>query len=462
MDQLNMNQILNREETAREMRQFLLDFEKNKKQLQIKRGIYVYGEPGTGKTTFVVQLLKEMGYDVIKYDAGDIRNTQVIENIAKQNMSNQNILSIFRKQVQHIAIVMDEIDGMNSGDKGGIKSLIKLIRPKKTNKQMLDKISMIPIICISNYRINKKIKDLMKVCNNIELKPITPVHIDNIIRLLMPTTVNAEFRTQLVAFVQCDLRRLQQLYGYYKNNTELFVPETIQHILQIKTHDNSTKKITASLLKDPYLFEQHNVLINEPDRTSIGLLWHENIIDVIEHMDKKESIPFYLSQLNNICFSDYIDRVTFQKQIWHFNEMSSLIKTFHNNKKYHDARIGNPSFALKKPITDIRFTKVLTKYSTEFNNYNFIQKMCQTLGMDKKDLIDFFIIHANDMDTLFEKHQSFFEKNKIKKKDIIRIYRYIDKYTKENASGMTDKKIEDYEDDEDDGEDVSDNDDMDE
>ena len=26
---------------------------------------------------------------------------------------------------------MDEIDGMNSGDKGGINSLIKLIRPKK-------------------------------------------------------------------------------------------------------------------------------------------------------------------------------------------------------------------------------------------------------------------------------------------------------------------------------------------
>ena len=31
---------------------------------------------------------------------------------------------------------MDEIDGMNNGDKGGINSLIKLIRPKKTKKQL--------------------------------------------------------------------------------------------------------------------------------------------------------------------------------------------------------------------------------------------------------------------------------------------------------------------------------------
>ena len=40
--------------------------------------------------------------------------------------------------------------------------------------------------------------------------------------------------------------------------------------------------------------------------------------------------------LDNMCFSDYIDRITFQKQIWQFNEMSSLIKTFKNNKLYHE------------------------------------------------------------------------------------------------------------------------------
>ena len=39
------------------------------------------------------------------------------------------------KRKKKIAILMDEIDGMNGGDKGGINSLIKLIRPKKTKKQ---------------------------------------------------------------------------------------------------------------------------------------------------------------------------------------------------------------------------------------------------------------------------------------------------------------------------------------
>ena len=52
---------------------------------------------------------------------------------------------------------MDEIDGMNSGDKGGINALIKLIRPKKTKKQKKEQITMTPIICIGNYHIDKKL-----------------------------------------------------------------------------------------------------------------------------------------------------------------------------------------------------------------------------------------------------------------------------------------------------------------
>ena len=39
---------------------------------------------------------------------------------------------------------------------------------------------------------------------------------------------------------------------------------------------------------------------------------------------------------------------------------------------------------------DIRFTKVLTKYSTEYNNYTYIQDICQRLSMDKKDMFVFF------------------------------------------------------------------------
>jgi len=435
MDELKINHILNREEKAAAIKDILHSFDQNKNNLLFKKGIYIYGDPGSGKTAFVTNILKELDYDIIKYDAGDIRNTSVIEEITKYNMSDKNILSLFNKKIRRIAIVMDEIDGMNNGDKGGINTLIKLIRPKKTKKQKLEEVTVNPIICIGNYRVDKKIKELMKVCNTIELKTPTTPQIVQIVQSIIPS-IDLNVQNKITTFVQGDLRKLNSIYAIYKSKPEFFNSEIIENIFQLKSYSDDTKKITNKLIHNYYSLNEHNNIMNETDRTSVGLLWHENIIDVIDKFEKKSSIPFYINQLENICFADYIDRITFQKQIWQFNEMSSLIKTFKNNKMYHDY------FTTKQKYnpTEVRFTKVLTKYSTEYNNSLFIQKLCQKLGMDKKDLFGFFI----DLKNKYDENEivSLFENYEINKLDINRIYRYLEKYIKENATGTADKEIE--------------------
>jgi hypothetical protein len=435
MNELNINTILNRDEKAKCIKDILNEFEDNKNNTLFKKGIYVYGDPGTGKTKFVTNILKELNYDIIKYDAGDIRNTNVIEDITKHNMSDKNIMSLFNKKVRKIAIIMDEIDGMNNGDKGGINTLIKLIRPKKTKKQKLEEVTINPIICIGNYRVDKKIKELIKVCNTIELKTPSTPQISNIINLLIPS-VQENIKQKINIYVQGDLRKLNSIITIHKNKPDLFNSEIIENVLQIKSYSDDTKKITNKLINNYYSINEHNNIMNETDRTSIGLLWHENIIDAIDKFDKKISIPFYINQTDNICFADYIDRITFQKQIWQFNEMSSLIKTFKNNKMYHEF------FQQKQKYnpTDVRFTKVLTKYSTEYNNSLFIQKLCQKLGLDKKDLFGFFIDIKNNSDD--NEVMQLLENYEICKLDINRIYRYIEKYIKENATGTTDKEAE--------------------
>jgi hypothetical protein len=117
--------------------------------------------------------------------------------------------------------------------------------------------------------------------------------------------------------------------------------------------------------------------------------------------------------------------------------MSSLIKTFQNNKLYHE-HFNNKQ---KTKCSEIRFTKVLTKYSTEYNNSLFIQKLCQKLGMDKKDLFGFFYNLKSRIDVVNE-ISDLFENYEITQLDINRINRYIEKYVKENAQGILDKEIE--------------------
>jgi hypothetical protein len=425
MEQLNINAILNRESQEKQLHDILNTFEKEKYITQTKRGIYIYGGPGTGKTYFVKEILKKLDYDIILFDAGDFRNKTVIETITKHNMSDTNILSLFNKKSRKLAIIMDEIDGMNSGDKGGINSLIKLIRPKKTKKQKKEDITMIPIICIGNYHIDKKIKEMMKVCVPVELKTPTSNQVENIIKLIMPK-LDAHLMTNIVQITQGDLRKLKSTFDIYTNQQSILKNKIIRNMFQPKAYNEDTKMITRKILNNCYNIKDHIILMNETDRTSVGLLFHENIIDVLKKFKKKNSIPFYISILNNICFADYIDRITFQKQIWIFNEMSSLIKTFYNNKLYHE------KYAAKAPKfnpTEVRFTKVLTKYSTEYNNMLFIQNLCNQLNMDKKDMFSFFI-DLRVKHSIEEIYDLFDNKNyNINKLDINRIYRYLDSYT---------------------------------
>lgn len=436
MEEININLLLNRNDESDRVKEILKDFELNKNNPLIKRGLYIHGDPGSGKTTFIVNILKELDYDIINYDAGDIRNKTIIDTITKQNMADRNVMSMFYKKVKRIAIIMDEIDGMNNGDKGGINSLIKIIRPKKTKKQRLEETTLNPIICIGNYHIDKKIKELMKVCHVVELKTPTKEQILTIIGKLMPEfdINNEEIKINILNYIQGDLRKLKSIYELSKNNKNILTNNIIKNIFLTKSYNDDTRMITKKLINNNFSIDEHLTLMNDTDRTIVGLLWHENIIDVLEKIKKPESIPIYLNMLDNICFADYIDRITFQKQIWQFNEMSSLIKTFKNNKIYHDAVLTKKK--QKYNPSEVRFTKVLTKYSTEYNNSVFIQNICQELSMDKNDMFTFFIelkskYNENEILALFENYD-------ISKLDINRIYRYLEKYTKENASEIDD------------------------
>jgi hypothetical protein len=272
----------------------------------------------------------------------------------------------------------------------------------------------------------------MKVCNLFELKTPTTQQITSLVKTTFPKI--EELKVNIIEkYVSGDLRKLEFIKKLYNKNPDLIDAEILQKILNIKTFNEDTNKITKSLIAHPYKMEDHNTLMNETDRTTVALLWHENIVDAIP----QKSLPFYLRFLENVCYSDYIDRITFQNQIWHFNEMSSLMKTFNNNRIFHLIKEGTSK------LDEVRFTKVLTKYSTEYNNIEFIYDLCQKLDLDKKDLMSLFqdlrIFYSNkkldvvnDVNVL-NSVEKVFETYDINKLDIKRIYRYLDKNVKKDV-----------------------------
>lgn len=435
-----VNSIFQREKIEKEIKSILSSFDENYKNMAFKKGIYIYGSPGCGKTEFVMNILKDLNYDIIKYDAGDVRNKSLIETMTENNISNRNVLQMMNKNIKKIAIVMDEIDGMNNGDKGGITSLIKLIRQKKTKKQRLENKTNNPIICIGNYYIDKKIKELMKVCNIFELKTPTNTQISSLMDGIIKTNISTNHRNMILKYIQGDMRKMTFVIEMFSKKPELITDDLIENIFQLKTYNEDSKKITQLLLNQPTKMNQHIHFMNETDRTIVALLWHENIIDMIDNKPIEKSMPFYNKILQNICFSDYIDRITFQHQIWQFNEMSSLMKTFYNNKMYHD---NFPENINKFKPEEVRFTKVLTKYSTEYNNFIFIFNLCQKLDMDKKDLTSIFqelrLFMMNESKEVENEVEGIFDNYDVSKLDIRRLYRYLDKNVKKEI--MDDEEI---------------------
>ena len=162
MDNINFNNILKRNTIENSIEKLLSKIIKNEES---KKGIYIHGEYGIGKTQFIMNLLKKNNYDSIS-----IKNKNFIQNISNNNLSTNNIYNLFYDNNKKIVVVIDDINSFNNGDKTILTNLIKLIREKKTKKQKLEQSTNNPIICINTLNNDKKILELMNVCNVFQLK----------------------------------------------------------------------------------------------------------------------------------------------------------------------------------------------------------------------------------------------------------------------------------------------------
>lgn len=134
------------------------------------RAALVSGPPGIGKTT-TCRLVAKLhgGYEILEYNASDTRSQKVIQQMAdglgdnrtlcfSGGLGKQQVTGLTRKTV----IIMDEVDGMGAGDRGGMAALIKMIKKTKN-----------PLICICNDAHSPKVKSLAFSCYDIKFSKPT-------------------------------------------------------------------------------------------------------------------------------------------------------------------------------------------------------------------------------------------------------------------------------------------------
>jgi len=130
--------------------------EKLKFNVENKIPTILHGETGTGKTSSVYALAKDLDFEVLELNASDFRNKDQI-NLVIGGAAQQK--SLFNKGK---IILIDELDGISGQkDRGGIQALNKLLPQIKH-----------PLILTSNDIWNKKFNTLRKKFELLEFKKI--------------------------------------------------------------------------------------------------------------------------------------------------------------------------------------------------------------------------------------------------------------------------------------------------
>lgn len=159
----SMNMICGNKGVVEKLQNWLRDWHKNAKAGFNKpgkdgsgmyRSVMIHGPPGIGKTTAAHLVAKLEGYDVVETNASDTRSKKLVENGllgVLDTTSLQGYFSGVGKKVEsakkNLVLIMDEVDGMSAGDRGGVGALASIA--KKTH---------IPLILICNERRLPKMK----------------------------------------------------------------------------------------------------------------------------------------------------------------------------------------------------------------------------------------------------------------------------------------------------------------
>ena len=114
-----------------------------------KKALLIYGPPGSGKTTMVKVLSKELGYDLIELNASDKRDQAALNRIVGNAASSKTLFG-YKK-----IILLDEADNIHGKeDFGGSKALLEIIKDTQN-----------PIILTANsyWEVSQSIRDNCKL-----------------------------------------------------------------------------------------------------------------------------------------------------------------------------------------------------------------------------------------------------------------------------------------------------------
>ena len=338
-----------------------------------KRALLFTGCPGTSKTSVAYAIFNEYKFRVIEFNASDVRNKKQI----KENMDNILYTMKLIGSVP-IGIIMDEIDGISTGDKGGLSELLKIINPSKGTTR----IKIPPIICICNDKSSKKMEELRKSCKEIRFdKPEINVLVQviaNVCKLEGLKIADQYSMVTIAQEAQGDFRRLmyilQNLHATCGTSVinKSSVLECLMSVKDKTVHMNSfdiANKIFGRLMT---LEEVKRVY--ELDKSAVPMMIHENYNHIISSVNTSNT-GLRKKFIDTIIQGDIFDKIMYTSQKWNLQPVHCLTTCYLPNRYINDTSV---TVTTNKP--KCIWTTALGKYSHHKANHKNVNSIIKIIS----------------------------------------------------------------------------------
>ena len=265
------------------------------------------GPPGVGKTTMVYRVCKQGQYWIQEFNASHTRTGSSFRQTILPLLIETGVSKWIHPSTPNgRAVLLDEMDGLSQGEKGGLQELLDYLKSKRNFLEDC------PLILICNILEGRIMQQLLKYCS---------VHY-----------VNMPKKEKLSEYFKKDIPdSLYQLGDIRKVSQSLVYQEKIEHSFTGK-EEHLDKNLHVAIRAAWFtLFEQWSETdeldLETKDANLAGLLFHQNLPLYLE------KVPFevYEKILDYLRWSDRADFWAFFHQCWNLLPLSYRLKLKYPN-----------------------------------------------------------------------------------------------------------------------------------